>query len=88
MKVSIDSINSAGIRSEMEKNHYSTADYLGTFRHPQHDGPDWAIRLYRAADALVFDTNADPVWQGYGTGFDELAAEYGVNLEAAIAEEA
>jgi hypothetical protein len=81
MKVSIDSIKSAGIRSEMARDSYTTAELLGTYSHPQHEGNDWTIRLYRAADSLVFETNGDPVWEGMN-GFDALAAEYGVDLTA------
>jgi len=82
MKVSIDSINSAGIRAEMNKDHYSTAELLGTFTHPQHpDSPDWVVRLYRAADALVFDTNGDPVWENDSEGFAKVVSEYGVDLD-------
>lgn len=80
MKVSIDSINSAGIRAEMARNHYGFAELLGTYTHPVHSGNDWTVRLYRAADALVFATNADPVWEGTES-FDLLAAEYGVVSE-------
>ena len=79
MKVSIESINSAGIRAEMTRDHYTVAELLGTFTHPTHEGNDWTVRLYRAADALVFATNADPVWEG-SEDFDTLAAEYGVDL--------
>jgi hypothetical protein len=80
MKVPIDRINSLGIRAEMAKDSYTTADLIGTYQHPQHPGSrDWDVTLYRAADTLVFDTNGDPVWQGYGTGFDELVTEYGID---------
>ena len=79
MKVSIHSINSAGIRAAMTRDHYTVAELLGTFTHPTHEGNDWTVRLYRAADALVFATNADPVWEG-SEDFNTLAAEYGVDL--------
>jgi len=81
MKVSIDSINSAGIRAEMKKDSYTTAEFFGSFAHPTREGNDWQIRLYRAADSLVFDTNGDPVWENQ-PGFDELLAEYGIEVAA------
>jgi hypothetical protein len=81
MKVGIEYINSAAIRAEMRLNHYTTAEVLGTYQHPFNVGSDWVIRLYRAADQLVFDTNADPVWESYDN-FHALAAEYGINLDA------
>lgn len=80
MKVGIQALNSAGIVAEMKKDSYSTAELLGTFTHPQHEGNDWVVRLYRAADSLVFDTNGDPVWEGTDA-FDSLMAEYAITAE-------
>jgi hypothetical protein len=82
MKISIDSINSAEIRFAMWRDRYTTAELLGTFQHPKNDGNDWLVRLFYAADALVFETNGDPVWQGT-SAFDALVAEYGIDIEAA-----
>jgi hypothetical protein len=80
MTISIDRINSAAIRDEMHRDNYTTAEFFGTFGHPQHpDSRDWDVTLYRAAGQLVFETNADPVWE-ICRGFDELAAEYGINV--------
>jgi hypothetical protein len=84
MKVSIDSINSGGIRAEMEKDGYATAEFFGSFAHPTHEGNDWVIRLYYAADSLVIDTNGDPVWENQ-PGFEELLAEYRIDLATATA---
>ncbi len=77
MKVSIDSINSAGIRSEMARDSYSTAYLACAKQHPVRSGADWTIRLYRAADRWVIDTNADPVWDGTPE-FELLLREYGI----------
>ena len=79
MTVSIESINSAGIRAEMKKGGYTTAEFFGSFAHPTHEGNDWTVRLYRAADSLVIDTNGDPVWENQ-PGFEELLAEYQIDL--------
>ena len=86
-KISIDFINSAGIRAEMAKDSYTTAELLGTFTHPQHsDSNDWTVRLYRAADSLVFDTNGDPVWENDSEGFAAIVAEYGIDMDSTLAE--
>ena len=79
MKVGIEFIKSAGIRNEMRRDSYTTAEFLGTFNHPTKDGSDWEICLYRACDTLVIETNGDPVWQGQD-GFEELLAEYNVDV--------
>ena len=79
MKVSINSINSGGIRAEMRKDSYTTAEFFGSFTHPTREGNNWTVRIYRAADSLVIDTNGDPVWENQ-PGFNELLAEYGINL--------
>ena len=84
MKVSIDSINSAGIRAEMARDSYTTADLLGTFTHPIHEGSDWVVTLYRAADSLVFTTNGDPVWENTDA-FSQLLEEYGIDIAKATA---
>ena len=84
MKVNIASINSAGIRARMARDHYTVAELLGTYTHPTQSGNDWTVRLYHAADAVVFDTNADPVWEGT-EAFDQIASEYGVNIDAITA---
>lgn len=79
MKISIHSINSADIQFEMKRDHYTTAELLGTFAHPDHDGNEWEIILYDAADSLVFDTNGDPVWGGTQE-FSSLVDEYGIDI--------
>lgn len=78
MKVSIEYITSAGIRAEMKRDAYTTAELLGTYTHPTREGNDSTVRLYRACDALVFETNGDPVWENMD-GFEALAAEYGID---------
>lgn len=86
-KVSIDFIDSVGIRAEMEKDSYTTAEFFGTYVHPDHpDSKDWEVRLYRAADSLVFETNGDPVWEGDHEGFASLLKEYGIDLASAISD--
>lgn len=84
MKISIDRIRSTSIRAVMERNHYATANYLGTYQHPNHpESRDWDVTLYRAADSLVFATNGDPVWDGT-VGFDSLVAEYKIEMEVVL----
>lgn len=81
MRIHRDRINSSAIRNEMARDHYEYAELLGTFNHPKYpDSEDHRVTLYCAADALVFDTNADPVWDGQ-FAFDALVEEYGINLE-------
>lgn len=77
MKIGIEFISSVEIRDEMAKDSYTTEEFLGTYVHPHHSGPDWEVRLYQACDTLVFETNGDPVWKG-NTEFDVLKSEYGV----------
>lgn len=82
MKISIDRINSAAIRNEMARDHYSTAEFLGTYSHPDHPhSRDWQVTLYRAADSLVLETNGDPVWENV-PGFSDICKEYGIAIEA------
>ena len=81
MKVHIDGINSASIRAEMAKDGYTVAELLGTFSHPYlSDSPDYVVRLWRAADALVFETNGDSVWDNDAEGFSALCEVFGVNV--------
>ncbi len=70
----------------MQRDSYSTAELLGTFQHPQHlDSNDWTVRLYRAADELVFETNGDPVWETTNpSDFAALVMQYGINIEEAL----
>ena len=88
MKVSIDSVNSLAIQSEYRQAHCRHAEYLGSFRHPQHlDSADWTIHLYEVCDALVFATNGDPVWQQFNyEAFDSLLESYGIDLPAILIE--
>jgi hypothetical protein len=87
MKISIHSITSIGIRNEMEKDSYTTAELLGTFTHPDHpSSSDWTVRLYRAADQLVFETNGDPVWENDTEGFAVIVRDYGINMDSVISE--
>ena len=68
----------------MSKDGYTVAELLGTFQHPKHpDSNDWTLRLFRAADSLVFATNADPIWEG-DPSFDLLVEEYGIDMESAL----
>jgi hypothetical protein len=86
MKVSIDSVQSVSIRNEYLAAHCRHADYLGSFRHPQHlNGADWTLHLYSVCDALVFATNGDPIWQqGDHEGFNSLLDTYGIDLPAIL----
>ena len=88
MKISIDSVKSLAIQSEYRQAHCPHAEYLGSFRHPQHfDSQDWAIYLYSVCDALVFATNGDPIWQqGDHEAFDSLLKSYGIDLPAILSE--
>ena len=88
MKISIDSVNSLAIQAEYKQAHCRHAEYLGSFRHPQHpDSQDWAIYLYEVCDALVFATNGDPVWQqGDHEAFDSLLDAYNIDLPAILIE--
>ena len=89
MKVSIDSVNSLAIQAEYKQAHCRHAEYLGSFRHPQHlDSQDWAIHLYEVCGALVFATNGDPVWKEFNhVAFDSLLEIYGIDLENASDED-
>lgn len=88
MKVSIDSVQSIGIRNEYIAAHCNHAEYLGTFRHPAHlDSADWSVALYSVCDELVFSTNGEPIWQANDSdGFSAIVAEYGIDLAAAKTE--
>lgn len=87
MKTPIDCINSAGIRAEMARDSYPFAYLACAKQHPTKPGPDWTIRLYRAADRWVLDTNADPIWEGT-PDFEPTLREYGIHtlwaVEAAL----
>ena len=85
MKIPIDCITSEGIRNEMSRDSYQFAEYYGTFRHPEHaDSRDADIKLYCAADMLVFETNGDPVWASMSENFAALAEEYGIDVAAEV----
>ena len=85
MKISIHSITSAAIRNEMARDSYTTADLLGTYTHPDHPSSnDWMVRFYRAADQLVFETNADPIWEADAQGFAAIIRDYGIDMDSAI----
>ena len=85
MKIPIDCITSEGIRNEMSRDSYQFAEYYGTFRHPEHaDSRDADIKLYCAADTLVFETNGDPIWASMSEDFNSLAAEYGIDVAAEV----
>ena len=89
MTIQIDSVQSVSIRNEYKNAHCRHAEYLGSFRHPQHpDSQDWTIHLYEVCDALVFSTNGDPVWQQFNhEAFDSLLDTYGIDLENASDED-
>jgi hypothetical protein len=86
MKISIDSVNSLAIQAEYKQAHCRYADYLGSFQHPEHRASqDWTICLYSVCDALVIETNGDPVWQhGDHEGFASLIESYGIDLPAIL----
>lgn len=90
MKTSIDSVRSCAIRNEYEAAHCNHAEFFGRFAHPDHpNSPDWMVTLYRVCDALVFETNGDPVWQNHdgnfcGDGFELLVTEYGIDLQKEV----
>ena len=86
MKVSIDSVKSLAIQAEYKHSHCRHAEYLGSFRHPQHpDSQDWTIHLYEVCDALVFAANGDPVWQQFHhEAFDSLLDTYNIDLPAIL----
>jgi hypothetical protein len=86
MKIPIDCITSVGIRNEMHRDSYQFAEFFGRFSHPLHpDSRDAEVKLYRAADSLVFETNGDPIWQDCTPdAFDAAVQEYGINLEEAL----
>jgi len=85
MKISIDRINSIGIRNEYLAAHCNHAEFYGTFRHPNHpESRDWCITLYSVCDELVFETNGDPVWASESEDFGALAAEYGIDVDAQV----
>ena len=85
MNISIHSITSIGIRNEMEKDYYTTAELLGTFTHLDHpSSSDWTVRLYRAADQLVFETNGDPVWETETKGFAAIVRDHGIDMDSVI----
>ena len=86
MKISIDSVNSLAIQAEYKQAHCRHAEYLGSFRHPEHpDSQDWAIYLYSVCDALVFATNGDAIWQQFNhEAFDSLLDTYGIDLPAIL----
>ena len=84
MKISIDSVQSVSIRNEYLAAHCNHAEFFGTFRHPAHpNSSDWCITLYSVCDELVFETNADPIWETTNpSDFATLAQEYGIDLDA------
>ena len=88
MKISIDSVTSLAIQAEYKQAHCRHAEYLGSFCHPDHpDSADWVIHLYEVCDALVFETNGDPIWQQYNyEAFDSLLESYGIDLPAILIE--
>ena len=86
MKIQIDSVQSVSIRNEYKNAHCRHAEYLGSFQHPQHpDSQDWVIHLYEVCNALVFETNGDPIWQQFNyEAFDSLLESYGIDLPAIL----
>jgi len=88
MKIPIDCINSVGIAYEMHRDSYQFAQYYGTFSHPDHgDCRDWDIKLYYAADMLVFETNGDPVWASMHEDFESLAKAYNIDVAEVVRRE-
>jgi hypothetical protein len=86
MKIGIDRVNSLSIQAEYRAAHCNHGEEFGTYWHPEHpDSRDWSITLYRVCDSLVFSTNGDPIWDNCDE-FSALLAEYGINIEEALAE--
>jgi hypothetical protein len=64
MKISIEDINSAGIKAQAKIDGIKEITLLGTFDHPDHQSSnDWRIRIYDFGGVKVADTNGDPVWE-------------------------
>lgn len=78
--LSIDSIDSIGIKAEANERGQTEITLLGTYEHPEHLGSsDWRITLYELNGYRVADTNGDPVWEEQDHAiFSELLADYGV----------
>ena len=89
MKINIDSVQSVSIRNEYKNAHCNHANFFGSFRHPDHpDSADWMVTLYSVCDELVFETNADAVWETTNPSeFARLVLEYGISIEDATADE-
>lgn len=79
MKVHINTIRAEDIRDEMRRDSYQYAELLGTFNHPEHTSSPWTVRLYRAADALVIDSNGTAIWDGT-EDFDDYCDDYGIKI--------
>ena len=89
MKINIDSVKSVAIRNEYTSLHCNHANFFGSFRHPDYaDSADRMITLYSVCDELVFETNADAVWETTNPSeFARLVLEYGISIEDATADE-
>ena len=75
--ISIDNINSAGIRAEARKAGISTVTKLGD------NGKfgDARVTIYQLGDVRVADTNGDPVWEESDNAtFAELLESEGIAL--------
>ena len=75
--ISIDNINSAGIRAEARKAGISTVTKLGD------NGKfgDARVTIYQLGDVRVADTNGDPIWEESDSAtFAELLESEGIAL--------
>ena len=84
--INIENINSAGITIEMRRLGITEIEFLGAFD-PINEQPgvcsaDEKIRLYKVPDdALVADTNGDPVWEAQDLqAWGDLMDVYGITL--------
>ena len=75
--LSIDDINSAGIRAEARKAGITTVTKLGT----NGKTGDAKVTIYQLGDVRVADTNGDPVWEeSHSATFAELIESEGISL--------
>ena len=83
--ISIDDINSSGIRYEAERMGVTTATIIGRGEAVEGNGNSHCT-FYRVGDVRVAQTNGDPVWEeSMPEDFAELAEACGVDLKGPAA---